>query len=136
ASRSPRATTLMPRSWPSRPTLARTMRMGAGLCILKLASKTMARGPATVDESRVFPPLRGRLRVLIRFRQLLPHPPAEFAQNPHVIGVSALLQEAADLPNRNAREAGTASAPFIVAVQLQHANWNFLAIEAPHFRHS
>src|SRR5262249_3630979 len=29
SSRSPRATTLMPRSWPSRPTLARTIRVGS-----------------------------------------------------------------------------------------------------------
>src|SRR5215469_7807623 len=36
SSRSPRATTLMPRSWPSRPTLARTIRAGVDMSIDEL----------------------------------------------------------------------------------------------------
>src|SRR5439155_13872175 len=47
-----------------------------------------------------------------------------------------LLQEAADLPNRNAREAGTVIAPLILSFGLEHANLNLLPIEAPYFRHS
>src|SRR5262249_12020815 len=40
ASRRPRATTLMPRSWPSRPTLARTTRIGAVLGAMRGASSS------------------------------------------------------------------------------------------------
>src|SRR5205823_1863645 len=42
ASRRARATTLMPRSWPSRPTLARTTRMGAGEGITGLQGRLEA----------------------------------------------------------------------------------------------
>src|SRR5262245_17146792 len=45
ASRRPRATTLIPRSWPSRPTLARTTRGGRGVVIGGPCSGASCRGP-------------------------------------------------------------------------------------------
>src|SRR5579871_3733597 len=41
ASRKARATTLMPRSWPSRPTLASTTRMGAAEVGMRIGSSKM-----------------------------------------------------------------------------------------------
>src|SRR5262245_31964190 len=65
ASRRARATTLMPRSWPSRPTLARTMRTGGAFTITALS---LLEEPAHPDEE--IPEHLGQNQVLVRGERL------------------------------------------------------------------
>src|SRR2546426_793891 len=55
ASRRARATTLMPRSWPSRPTLASTMRMGVATVMkLSIPRGITAPGPISYLDTQLF----------------------------------------------------------------------------------
>src|SRR5438105_976469 len=110
ASRRARATTLMPRSWPSRPILARTRRRG-GLLVIIQFPLVQASAP-----------------------ELLPEPASEVSQDAHVVDRVNLLEELGRAGKRKVIERWRPLAPVVGPIGLEPTDLQDCSVAAPDLR--